>query len=187
MDGEIEGLMLYNLQGEEVAKFNFRAYRFYYKTSRGKYLLLDWITRHIDQADHAEIWLPPYEHPETWLADIQVRIESQVRAPMSRVLDVENIGGMKVGEGIFSARVSDPICPFNEDIWKFESVDGRLQVSKTEDADCELTIQGLTAMVFGTHDPQDFSLRDWGNPIPEIQSIMQEMFPRLYPFLHESF
>ena len=187
VDGEIEGLMLYNLQGEEVAKFNFRAYRFYYKTSRGKYLLLDWITRHIDQADHAEIWLPPYEHPETWLADIQVRIESQVRAPMSRVLDVENIGGMKVGEGIFSARVSDPICPFNEGIWKFESVDGRLQVSKTEDADCELTIQGLTALTLGTHDPQDFSLRDWGNPTPEIQYEMRGMFPMLYPFLHESF
>jgi hypothetical protein len=50
-------------------------------------LLLDWIARHIDQADRAELWLPPYEHPETWLADMQVRIESQERAPMSRILD----------------------------------------------------------------------------------------------------
>ncbi|MBI5962313.1 MAG: GNAT family N-acetyltransferase [Chloroflexi bacterium] len=187
VDGEIEGLMLYNLQGEEVTKFNFCAYRFYSKTGRGRYLLLEWIARHIDQADRVEIWLPPYEHPETWLADIQVKTESQVRAPMSRVLDVANIGGVEVGDGNFSAHVSDPICPFNDGKWKFESVDGRLQVSKAEDSDCELTIQGLTALIFGTHDPQDFPLRGWGNPIPEIQTVMRGMFPKLCPFLHENF
>jgi GNAT superfamily N-acetyltransferase len=68
--GEIEGMMLYKLSGEEVTKFNFRAVRFYYTTSRGRYLLLDWIARHINQAERAELWLPPYEHPETWLADM---------------------------------------------------------------------------------------------------------------------
>ena len=187
VEGNIEGLMLYNLQGEEVGKFNFRAYRFYYTTSRGRYLLLDWIARHIDQADRAEIWLPPYEHPETWLADIQVRIESQVRAPMSRVLNVAAIGGMETGRGCFSALVSDPMLPFNEGKWKFESVEGRLQVSISEDANCELTIQGLTALLFGTHDPQDFPLRGWGNPEPEIQAMMRTMFPPLIPFLHENF
>jgi predicted acetyltransferase len=139
--GEIEGLMLYNLQGEEVTKFNFAAYRFYYTTSRGRYLLLDWVARHIDQADKAEIWLPPNEHPETWLADIQVKIESQVRAPMSRILNVAEISGMETGSGNFSARIIDPLCPFNEGDWKFESIDGRLRVSRTDGADCELTIQ----------------------------------------------
>lgn len=187
VNGEIEGLMLYKLQGEEVTKFNFCAYRFYYTTSRGRYLLLDWIARHIDQADKAEIWLPPSEHPETWLADMQVKTESQVRAPMSRILNVAAIGGMETGAGSFSAQIIDPLCPFNDGQWKFESVEGRLQVSKTEDADCELTIQGLTALVFGTHDPQDFPLRGWGNPTSEIQAVMRAIFPRLIPFLHENF
>lgn len=187
VDGEIEGLMLYNLQGEDVGKFNFTAYRFYYTTSRGRYLLLEWIARHIDQADRAEIWLPSYEHPETWLADIQVKIESQVRAPMSRVLNVAAIGGMETGLGSFSARITDPLCPFNEGQWKFEAMGGRLQVSKAVEADCELTIQGLTALVFGTHDPQDFPLRGWGNPTPEIQVMMRAMFTRLTPYLHEYF
>jgi predicted acetyltransferase len=187
VDGEIEGLMLYNLQGEEVGKFKFSAYRFYYKTSRARYLLLDWIARHIDQADRAEIWLPSSEHPETWLADMQVKIESQVRAPMSRILNVAAIAGMETGAGNFSAQIIDPLCPFNDGQWKFESVEGRLQVSKTEDADCELTIQGLTALVFGTHDSQDFPLRGWGNPTSEIQAVMRAIFPRLIPFLHENF
>lgn len=187
VDGEIEGLMLYKLQGEEVTKFNLIAYRFYYTTSRARYLLLDWIARHIDQADRVEMWLPPYEHPETWLADIQVKIESQIRAPMSRVLNIAGIGGMETGEGSFSAHITDPICPFNEGKWRFESVDGRLQVSKTEDADCELTIQGLTALIFGTHNPQDFPLRGWGNPNMKIQARMRQMFPPRTPFLHENF
>ena len=62
-----------------------------------------------------------------------------------------------------------------------------LQVSKTAQADCELTIQGLSALVSGTHDPQDFPLRSWGNPDPELQAIQRRMFPRLCPFMHEMF
>src|SRR4030042_7104343 len=73
--GKTEGLMLYRILGEEVAKFNFAAIRFYYKTSRARYLLLNWIARHVDQAERVELWLPEDEYPETWLTDTQVKIE----------------------------------------------------------------------------------------------------------------
>jgi predicted acetyltransferase len=185
--GKIEGIMLYRILGEEVAKFNFTAFRFYYQTSRARYLMLGWIARHVDQADRVELWLPEDEYPETWLADIQVKVESAIRPAMSRVLDVEKIGGMSVGEGSFSARIIDPLCPWNEGLWHFESVDGKLLVSKASKADCELTIQGLTALITGMHDPQDFPLRGWGNPDPALQSIQREMFPKMNPFMHENF
>lgn len=186
-DGNIEGLMLYNLQGTEVTKYNFVAYRFYYRTSRARYLMLNWIARHVDQADRVEIWLPADEHPDLWLADIQVKVESAVRAGMSRVLDVERIGGMNVGEGGFSAQIIDPLCLWNECTWGFESSEGKLKVEKTSKAECQLTVQGLTALIAGTHDPQDFPLRGWGNPEPVLQSTMRKMFPRLSPFMHENF
>ena len=163
-DGKIEGLMLYCILGEEVTKYNFATYRFYYQTSRARYLMLNWIARHIDQADRAEIWLSDDEYPEMWLADLQVKVESAIRPAMSRVLDVEKIGGMSVGNGSFSARIIDPLCPWNEGGWRFESRDGKLDVSRTTKADCELTIQGLTALIGGIHDPQDIPLRQWGNP-----------------------
>ena len=185
--GKIEGLMLYRILGEEVTKFNFTAYRFYYQTSRARYLMLGWIARHVDQADRVELWLPEDEYPETWLADIQVKVESAIRPAMSRVLDVEKIGGMNVGKGSFSARIIDPLCPWNEGLWRFESGDGKLQVSKASKTDCELTVQGLTALIVGMHDPQDFPLRGWGNPDPAIQSIQREMFPKMNPFMHENF
>ena len=89
------------LSGEEVTKYNFSAIRFYYQTSRARNLLLCWIARHIDQVDRVEIWLPADEYPETWLADTQVKVESAIRAAMSRVLDVEKIGGMRCGRRQF--------------------------------------------------------------------------------------
>lgn len=84
-DGKTEWLMLYRIQDEEVTKFNFVAYRFYYQTSRARYLMLNWIARHLDQADRVEIWLPAEEHPETWLADIQVRMESAIGFSITRL------------------------------------------------------------------------------------------------------
>jgi predicted acetyltransferase len=186
-DGKVEGIMLYRILGEEVTKFKFEAIRFYYRTSRARYLLLNWIARHIDQTDRAEVWLPENEYPETWLADIQVKVETAVRSAMSRVLNVENIGGMQVGEGIFSARIVDPLCPWNEGVWRFESRDGRLDVSRTSNADCELTIQGLSTLVSGVDDPQDFPLRGWGNPGSAQVSSLRRMFSGMRPFMHENF
>lgn len=184
---EIEGVMLYNLQGDQVAKLNFTANRFYYRTSRARYLLLEWIARHVDQADQVEIWLSPDEHPETWLADMQVKVESQIRAAMGRVLTVAEMGGMACGAGCFTARLSDPLCPWNEGIWRFEAADGKLVVSKAAQADCDLSIQGLTGLVFGTHDPQDFSLRGWGSSTEALQVVMRGMFSARLPYLHENF
>ena len=186
-DGKIEGVMLYCILGEEVTKYNFAAYRFYYQTSRARYLMLNWIARHIDQAERVEIWLSDDEYPETWLADLQVKVESAIRPAMSRVLDIEKISGLSVGEGSFKARISDPLCPWNEGCWRFESGNGGLQLSKVSTADCDLTIQGLTSLIAGVHDPQDFPLRGWGSPDLDLQSSLREMFPRKNPFMHEMF
>lgn len=60
---------------------------------------------------------------------------------------------MSVGKGAFTAKIIDPLCQWNEGTWQFDSIDGYLQVSKTTKADCELTIQGFSALVEGTRDP----------------------------------
>jgi hypothetical protein len=122
-----------------------------------------------------------------WLADIEVKTEPQTRAPMGRVVDVANISGMQIGPGRFSARVTDPLCPWNEGIWQFESVGGELQVNAADEADCDLSIHALAALIYGTHDPGDFPFRGWGNPSPAVQTTMRSMFPRMLPHLHEYF
>ena len=190
-EGRVEGLMLYALQGEEVTKYNFFGVRFYYRSSRARYLLLNWIARHIDQADRAELWLAADEYPETWLSDFQVKVETAIRPAMCRVLDVEKIGGMQVGEGSFSIRVVDALCPWNEGFWRFEACDGQLRVSKAYQVDCQgycqLSIQGLSALVAGALDAQDLPWRGWGNLDAEQQATLRSMFPKMTPFLHENF
>ena len=185
VDGDIVGLMVYNFKGEEMMNYDLRAPRFYYRTSQGKYLLLAWLARHIDQAGKVELWLPSYEQPNTWLADIHPKLEPVFVAPMGRVLDVSAIGGMKTGSGSFTAQISDPHCPWNNRTWKFEGASGTLEVTPAKNARCNLTIQGLSALVFGVNDPADFAIRGWGDPSPELQGVMREMFPPKLPYLHE--
>jgi len=187
VDGQVVGLMLYDLKGQAIADFTLRALRFYYDTGQGKYLLLQWLARHADQASRVEISLPPFELPETWLADIKVTTESVMPGPMGRVVDVAKLDGMHTGPGRFTARVADPLCPWNKATWQFETVDGLLRVTAADRAGCDLSIQALAALVYGTHDPGDFAIRGWGNPAAELQAAMRAIFPPMLPHIHESF
>ena len=189
VEGQPVGIMLYDLRGEKETEFNLRAPRFYYHTSQGRYLLLQWIARHIDQANRVELWLAPYELPETWLSDMDVHVETAYFTPMVRIVDVAQLGdcGICIGPGSFAAQITDPICPWNEGTWRLASVDGVLQVSPAESAGCTLSIQALTALVYGTHDPGDFVFRGWGDPSLQTQETMRAMFPRLLPDMYERF
>ncbi len=185
VDGEVVGILGYSIKGEEMMNYTLQAPRFYYRNALGKYLLLEWIARHVDQAGKAEIWLPAYEQPNTWLADINPKLEPVFVAPMGRVLNVPEIGGMETGTGSFRAKISDPDCPWNNGTWKFDGSAGQLMISPAQTADCHLTIQGLSALVYGVNDPDDFAFRGWGNPSPEMITIMRAMFPPKLPYLHE--
>jgi predicted acetyltransferase len=187
IEGEVAGLMLYDLKGEEETQFRFRAVRFYYDTSQARYLLLQWIARHIGQADQIELWLAPSELPEMWLADMQITTEMMHEGPMGRIVDVAQIGGMCSGPGRFTARIADPHCPWNKGVWRFETVDGALKIGTAKKADCDLSVQALAALVYGTHDSGDFAFRGWGNPPPKVQAAMRAMFPPLLPHMHEMF
>ena len=164
MDGEVVGLMVYNLKGDEMMNYDLRAVRFYYRTSQGKYLLLAWLARHIDQAGKVEMWLPSYEQPNTWLHDIRPKLEPVFVAPMGRVLDVAKLGGMQTGPGSFRAQISDPDCPWNNGVWKFDGDSGTLEVAPAQQADFDLSIQGISALVYGVNDPGDFSYPRLGRP-----------------------
>lgn len=185
--GRDAGVMAYKLEGEEVTQFTFKARRFYFLTSQAKYMLLAWMARHIDQAEEVELWLPPGARPETWLADLKLTFQQLYIPPMGRVLDLEQIGGVELGPGQFSARIQDPFCPWNEGTWTFSSREGTLEVARGTEAQFTLTIQGLTTLLYGTHEVADFPIRGWGNPTPDLQDQLRTMFPRKTPYLHEFF
>jgi predicted acetyltransferase len=183
INAEPRGMMLYTIRGNGD---NMEVPYFAYDDSPGKYLLLAWFARHIDQVKQVELLLPPSALPETWLPDLYFTIRAE-EAPMARIITIVGISGMHCGHGRFSAQISDPICPWNKGNYLFESIDGILHVSHSDTAQCHLTIQGITSLVYGTHDPETFAMRGWGDPTPELQATMNTMFPPLLPYLYEKF
>lgn len=187
----IIGMMVYKIEGYAKELY---ARRFYYSNSTGKYLLLQWLARHADQTYSAKIVTPPDVYVETWLTDLDAEVKTQSltqgyhSTPMGRIIDVASIGGMTTGEGRFSATISDPHCNWNNGTFHFETHNGKLTVSRTGNAQCELTIQGLSALVYGCNDPCDFVYRGWSGTIPEnVVHQMRSMFPNRLVFLHEEF
>ncbi|GCE14736.1 GNAT family N-acetyltransferase [Tengunoibacter tsumagoiensis] len=159
---------------------------FYYDNQSTKYLLLEWLARHVDQAKTIEMRLHPGELPETWYPDLNVQLSSK-DAPLARVVNVLGLDGIPIGPGAFSAQIRDLYCPWNEGNFRFENAEGVLKVTRSERADFELSIQGLSALLFGTHDPASFALREWGSPDSNAQETLRQMFPPLLPYLHETF
>jgi predicted acetyltransferase len=187
VNGEVSGMLVYTLSGDHPTKFKFNISRFYYHNPAARYELLGWIGRHIDQTDEVTITLPPYEKPNTWYTDLDVEVETNWIAPMCRVLDVSGLDGIPCGEGSFSAQITDPTCPWNEGNWQFDCTDGRLRVTKTGQTDCLLSIQGLSALIYGTNAVAEFPFRGWGEIPEEVGRVMQTMFPTALPHMHAYF
>ncbi|NJR12416.1 GNAT family N-acetyltransferase [bacterium] len=184
---QILGVMLY-----KITDFGgtFEVSQMHYSTGQGKYLLLQWIARHIDQTKKVQIELPAAANAETWLSDVDIKFHSTTWVTaMGRILDVQKIGGMAVGDGAFVAKIQDDLCPWNNGIFAFDAREGRLLVRELRSLpDCTLTIQGLSALVFGTHDPSDFVWRGWAQHLGETTvRQMAVMFPRALPHMHEAY
>ena len=186
-DGAVTGLMLYRNKGEEDSDMFMKISRFYTSTIQARYQLLQYIALHADQVTEVQMLLPPAEQPETWMPDLELKVKYFHAPPMARVLDVTRLAGMPVGEGSFTVSVSDPLCPWNEGNWSFEGRAGELVVLPAAAADCSLTIQGLTSLVFGCRHPGEFSFHGWGDPAPDVQARMLAVFPPAQPYMHEQF
>jgi predicted acetyltransferase len=182
-DGELIGLMSYTIDGY---KGRLVADRFLYHTRTGKYLLLEWLARHIDQVKKVSLSIPPQGHPEKWWPDLALHWAPNAR-PMGRIIEVAALQGLEVGEGSFTAVIDDPLCDWNEKAFSFSSDNGRLVVEQVGRASSSLRIQALSALVYGTHDPADFNVLGWGDPSPDLQAEMRRMFSRKRPYLHEKF
>jgi predicted acetyltransferase len=183
LEGKIVGLLEYTL-GEKALQQHLEARNFLYCHPAGKFLLLDWIARHIDQTTTVSLSLAPGLFGETLFTDIRPDWAPLFVAPMGRVLDVERISGMLVGEGAIALELQDADCPWNARRWHFTGTEGTLTVQTCNHADCELSIQALSALIYGVMDPAEFALRGWGNPTPAQQATLRQMFPPAVPFLH---
>ncbi|MEO1289000.1 MAG: GNAT family N-acetyltransferase [Chloroflexota bacterium] len=185
-EGTVIGTMAY-----KITAFwgTFEVSRFFAKNSLGRYLLLQFIAKHIDQVHDVHLKRLPHDtHPETWFSDFSVKGDPDIwLTPMCRVIDVQKLQGIHVGEGDITLEISDPFCEWNNGVYRFSAVDGCLQIEPAQNADCSLTINGLSALVYGTHDLHDFQWRGWGTLSEDNINTLSQMFPRANPYLFALF
>lgn len=184
VEGQIVGAMTYKIAER---KEDLQVNSFWYTTAQGRYLLLEWFARHIDHVSTIEIRLPSYERPETWWPDLNIQIKT-LDTPLGRPIDVASLSGMQCGSGQVTVALKDEYCPWNDGTYSLESDNGLLQIERTtQTADCTLSIQGLSALIYGTHDPETFPILDWGDPTPLVQEKLRSLFPPKEPFLFKEF
>ncbi len=184
------GILTYKITGfwKEM-----RARDFYYSNTKGKYLLLQWMAKHVDQIRKIFIPIKPDEYPDLWVTDAfwgevgQVRTREWAPNPMGRVVQVDGLSGLQVGSGCISLTIHDDQCSWNNHTFKFEAKNGILQVTKTHDSEGELSIAGLSAIIYGCYNLEDFDHKRWGSLSEDVKTRIPHLFPFALPFLHADF
>ena len=183
MGEETIGMMRYSLKGQILDQL-LSAPDFLYLNNEAKFLLFNWIARHIDQATKVELTLNPNIIGEILFTDIRPQFEGMFVAPMARVTSLMSLNGIPCDGGEINIKLIDPDCDWNNGYWHLFSMNGQLNISKAEKADCTLTIQGLSGLIYGVYRPDEISLRGWGEMDPKSEKILERMFPPMTPFLH---
>jgi hypothetical protein len=62
-----------------------------------------------------------------------------------------------------------------------------LTISKAESSEGTLTIMGLSAIIFGSHQLSDFSYLEMGELTEKVRKKIEDLFPTLIPYLNEEF
>ncbi len=182
-EGQIVAAMNYTLK-EQIMNQTLLAYDVLYKHPEGKFSLLHWIARHLDQVTKVILTIQPDQSGENFYTDLRPEYQGVFVPPMGRVVNLIKLNGMPCGEGAISIALTDQNCPWNTGAWTLTGEGGKLSISRGGVPNCSLSIQGLSALIYGVTDPAEFPLRGWGNPDPEQQAQLKRLFPPVLPYLH---
>ncbi|MCG3220229.1 MAG: GNAT family N-acetyltransferase [Candidatus Heimdallarchaeota archaeon] len=166
---------------------------FYCKNSLARYLFLQWFALHADQIKNVHIPIKPNEYPETWLNDTfwgeygKIQSREWVPSCMGRVVIVNNLSDLNVGHGKLSVKITDDNCDWNNKTYTFEGKEGKLSVTESIEYECELSIQAISAIVYGCYNLDDFEFKGWAKLTEENKDKIQELFPKIPPYLHADF
>lgn len=182
-DGEIKGMMHYNFSPRETLT----AFSFFYDDAEALYQLLSWFAIHADHVNEIQINLPPNAFPETWFTDLKIDISRGDKSPMARVIDVMGLSGIGAGEGEFNAKINDPLCEWNNSSFYFNTHNGILHVTESDEAECELDITGLSALVYGVQSAEVLKVRGWTDADETTREAMNTVFPQEVAYVYETF
>jgi predicted acetyltransferase len=156
----------------------------------GRALLLQYFARHVDQVERVLVTVGLEDVPELWATDLAITTKSEVThprspGPMARVLDLEALSGMPVGDAAVTVEVVDDALI--QGTYRLAGEGGRLSVTKAANPQAILTAAGLSGLVYGVLDPIDVATRGFGRIEPDAADPLRELFPRALPYLFADF
>ena len=158
----------------------------------GRALLLGFFGSHAGQVGKVSVTVPPGETPELWGTDFAADISSDVAfptslAPMGRVLSVEGLAGLPVGNAHVAVEVVDD--PFIAGHYELDGSSGVLDPRRASGLvpDATLTVPGLSGLVYGVLDPDELPIRGFGQVHGDAAERLRTLFPRALPYLHAHF
>jgi predicted acetyltransferase len=160
----------------------------YWKDIKARNMLFMYFAKHRDQILSIEMEIPFGENFYSWLKDTMrpFRIRMDKSPWMVRLIDVEealrDLPAENQGELIIKVR--DNYCDWNNNFYKLESVNGKLEVSKTsQSSSLETNIEGITALAYGTFNIEELLERDWLTiKDRKCTEILSGWFPKMSVF-----
>jgi len=189
---EIKGAMHYNVTGygdqffgEDVVGRMGRI-GFFPKTLGAKHALFHYMYLHAEQL--VKVFLPIYPSQDNFQSWIQGHIKTKIEQhfiSMVRIITVETVFDKipvpEANYGDINIEIEDPICAWNNGILKLWEEGGILHSKfyPHETLDAKITIEGLTALLYGTMTVEEVEYFDWmTNVTSEDKEILATWFPR---------
>jgi predicted acetyltransferase len=181
--GKIIAVGIYRIDSKE--KY-IKLDHFFWSDLESRIKLFGFFANHRDQINYIYLDLPFGISFYQWFGDVAEYKTNIVTPPyMVRVIDIETaINDLPTQrDGIINMQIEDLNCDWNSDIFILESQNYILNVKRSPDSkpDIKCTIQGISALVYGTLDLAEIEYREWlkiidENRKNEWRSLLQSWF-----------
>ncbi|MHA2424658.1 MAG: GNAT family N-acetyltransferase [Candidatus Thorarchaeota archaeon] len=211
LEGSAEAVMIYSIKGygeghawTEPGEMTIS--EMHWHTLEGRDTLLHFIYGHADQIKKVKFGISPVsEDYYQWLCNYHTPTISSKILSMARIIDVkESLQGLRVySPGSLTVRITDPHFEWNNGVFRVIEDDGVLRVEESQETTkITLTIEGLTAILYGTLSAKQLKRLGWLQGVDNQFSgksgtvdgksyhgilHLDDWFPRETPWLTEDF
>jgi predicted acetyltransferase len=156
----------------------------HWRTLEAQEALFSFFVQHKDQVPDIRMRLPFDTTFHYWFTDLPNNIELQTWNPwMVRVIDAGTaLASLPAAQsGQMTIKLNDPHCKWNNGIFSLESNRHQLTVSQTRGTpDITTTIEGLSALVYGTHPVEALEHMRWIQTAnAAVRTRLSQWFPVL--------
>ena len=157
----------------------------YWKNIESRVMLFRYFAKHKDQFSHIELRIPFGVNFYGWLCDNAGPFEVKINKNswMVRIIDaVEAMSDINANfEGKIILELHDEYCYWNNGVYKLESVNNKLKMSKCKSAKShvKMNIRGLTALLYGACSVEELEFKEWiVLRDPKARRILDKWFPK---------